>query len=163
MHRSFLIGILLLGTLTGPALADGHPHERRWQPGSERHLKHERREHRRNLRHDERRAWRHLRRERLHDDYRPPHGGYRPHPYSRRWYPPAHHAHLHGHRTAGHWPPPHRAVYGVHDRHGVDPLPIIGGGVIGGVLGNELGQGDPGATATGLFIGSLVGYELGRH
>jgi hypothetical protein len=45
---------------------------------------------------------------------------------------------------------------GRHDR----TLPIIAGGVIGGLVGSDLGHGDPGAATRGLIVGSVLGYAL---
>ncbi len=41
--------------------------------------------------------------------------------------------------------------------------PIILGSVIGGVVGHEIGYGDPGHTAAGAVIGTVIGYEIARH
>ena len=46
---------------------------------------------------------------------------------------------------------------------GDSPVPILAGGVIGGVVGHELGRGDPGDTAVGAVIGSIIGYEIVRN
>jgi len=43
------------------------------------------------------------------------------------------------------------------------PVPIIAGGVIGGVMGHELGRGNPGDTAVGSVIGTIIGYEITRN
>ncbi len=141
-----LAGLLAMGAT---AQAGERHHERHGHHGNS-ILKHERHVARhvwqhleRAGHHGERHAWRAWRRshhpvERHHDRYFPPH---RPH----------------GHRYRPH------VRYRTHGHGAVDPLPVIGGGVLGGVMGNALGGGDPLATTTGLFIGSVVGYELGRH
>jgi len=43
------------------------------------------------------------------------------------------------------------------------PAPIILGSVIGGVIGHEIGAGDPGHTAVGAVIGTVIGYDIARH
>jgi hypothetical protein len=49
------------------------------------------------------------------------------------------------------------------DRRDSSPVPIIAGSVIGGVMGNELGRGNPGDTAVGAVIGTIIGYEIVRN
>ncbi|MGH8581817.1 MAG: hypothetical protein ACREWG_03330 [Gammaproteobacteria bacterium] len=51
-----------------------------------------------------------------------------------------------------------RGGYGYDRRHSV--LPVLFGGVIGGVLGNQLGYGDPLYTGVGAVAGSVLGHEL---
>lgn len=61
-------------------------------------------------------------------------------------------------------PAPHH--YGGHHRPGhyrSSSAPIILGSVIGGVVGHEIGYGDPGHTAAGAVIGTVIGYEIARH
>ena len=41
--------------------------------------------------------------------------------------------------------------------------PVILGGVIGGAIGREIGRGDPGHTAAGAVIGTIIGYDIARH
>lgn len=48
-------------------------------------------------------------------------------------------------------------------RHSSSPAPIILGSVIGGVVGHEIGHGDPGHTAVGAVIGTVIGYDIARH
>ena len=48
-------------------------------------------------------------------------------------------------------------------RNASSPVPIIAGSVIGGVLGHELGRGNPGDTAVGAVIGTIIGYEIVRN
>ncbi|MBI5450814.1 MAG: hypothetical protein HY940_05600 [Gammaproteobacteria bacterium] len=43
------------------------------------------------------------------------------------------------------------------------PAPIILGGFIGSVVGNEIGHGNPGHTAVGSIIGTLIGYDIARR
>ena len=76
------------------------------------------------------------------------------------WYKPQYHHH--------HYRPEPRHYYR-HD-HGYYPAhrtsssaPIILGSVIGGVVGHEIGYGDPGHTAAGAVIGTVIGYEIARH
>lgn len=47
-------------------------------------------------------------------------------------------------------------------RHG-SAAPILLGSVIGGVVGHEIGRGDPGHTAVGAVIGTVIGYDIARH
>ncbi len=85
---------------------------------------------------EERRAWRHYKKhhhDRGHGFGYPPHRGYHDRGYEVRYY------------SAGR-----------HDR----TLPIIAGGVIGGLVGSDLGHGDPGAATRGLIVGSVLGYAL---
>ncbi len=49
------------------------------------------------------------------------------------------------------------------DRRASSPVPIIAGSVIGGVVGHEIGRGDPRDTAVGAVIGTIIGYEIVRH
>jgi len=46
---------------------------------------------------------------------------------------------------------------------GDSPVPIIAGSVIGGVVGHELGRGDPGDTAVGAVVGTIIGYQIVRN
>jgi hypothetical protein len=48
-------------------------------------------------------------------------------------------------------------------RSSSSPVPIIAGSVIGGVVGHELGRGNPGDTAVGAVIGTIIGYEIVRN
>jgi hypothetical protein len=50
--------------------------------------------------------------------------------------------------------------YGGYYRRGHSSLPIIFGGVLGGVLGHELSGGDPLLSATGAIAGGVLGHEL---
>ncbi len=163
MSRLFVTTVLSgLLTITTPALADDHHSERHWHDGG-RYLGQERRV----AHHAWRKTWRRLERaerrgkRRAIREWRWAH--------RRAAWPQARHLHSlpayrpHGHvpHPHGHRPYPRCTMQGV--RTGVDPLPIIGGGVIGGLLGNQLGDGDATAATAGLFIGSVVGYELSRH
>ena len=49
------------------------------------------------------------------------------------------------------------------ERRASSPVPIIAGSVIGGVVGHEIGRGDPRDTAVGAVIGTIIGYEIVRH
>lgn len=49
------------------------------------------------------------------------------------------------------------------ERRSSSPAPIILGSVIGGVIGHEVGRGDPGHTAVGAVIGTVIGYDIARH
>ena len=76
------------------------------------------------------------------------------------WHKPRHHGHHYR-------PAPSRHHYYHHEpypRHrGHSSAPIILGSVIGGVVGHEIGYGDPGHTAAGAVIGTVIGYEIVRH
>jgi hypothetical protein len=41
--------------------------------------------------------------------------------------------------------------------------PIILGSVIGGVVGHEIGRGNPRDTAVGAVVGTIIGYEIVRN
>jgi hypothetical protein len=49
------------------------------------------------------------------------------------------------------------------ERRASSPVPIIAGSVIGGVVGHEIGRGDPRDTAVGAVIGTIIGYEIVRN
>lgn len=49
------------------------------------------------------------------------------------------------------------------ERRSSSSAPIILGSVIGGVVGHEIGRGDPGHTAVGAVIGTVIGYDIARH
>lgn len=49
------------------------------------------------------------------------------------------------------------------ERGSSSSAPIILGSVIGGVVGHEIGRGDPGHTAVGAVIGTVIGYDIARH
>jgi hypothetical protein len=49
------------------------------------------------------------------------------------------------------------------ERRSSSSAPIILGSVIGGVIGHEVGRGDPGHTAVGAVIGTVIGYDIARH
>lgn len=84
-----------------------------------------------------------------HFRHRRPHHGNYYHHYrapAPHYYGPRHHrpSHYHGHYRSS-------------------SAPIILGSVIGGVVGHEIGYGDPGHTAAGAVIGTVIGYEIARH
>jgi hypothetical protein len=58
-----------------------------------------------------------------------------------------------GHGDDGYYP----------ERRSSSAAPIILGSVIGGVIGHEVGRGDPGHTAVGAVIGTVIGYDIARH
>ncbi len=178
MFRFLLTTTLLAGALgvATPSVAGDHG-DREWRhkPRHERSEWHDQNKLRRVERHSNRGTRRALHRAERHGEHRAlrewrwehraagHHGSWRQPPHAHLHPRPIRHGYGHSYRWhAAPTPRDHhdRVTY----RHdGVDPLPIIGGGVIGGVLGNELGNGDPAAATAGLFIGSMVGYELGRH
>ncbi len=76
----------------------------------------------------------------------------------RGWHKQKHHGH---HDDYGPAPRGYREHYP--ERRTSSPAPIILGSVIGGVVGHEIGYGDPGHTAVGAVIGTVIGYEIARH
>jgi hypothetical protein len=75
------------------------------------------------------------------------------------WHQPRHH---HYYRPA----PRHYHHHYYRDYRGhrtSSAAPVILGSVIGGVVGHEIGYGDPGHTAAGAVIGTVIGYEIARH
>jgi hypothetical protein len=78
--------------------------------------------------------------------------------YHRGWYKQKHHGGRDYHEPA---PYGYRESYP--DRRASSPVPIIAGSVIGGVVGHELGRGNPGDTAVGAVIGTIIGYEIVRN
>ena len=84
------------------------------------------------------------------------------------WHQPRHfrHGHRHNrHHYYRHAPAPrHYAPRHHHPGHyRSSSAPIILGSVIGGVVGHEIGYGDPGHTAVGAVVGTVIGYEIARH
>jgi len=41
-------------------------------------------------------------------------------------------------------------------------LPVFAGGLIGGVIANDLSYGDPVITGTGIIVGTIIGHEMGH-
>jgi len=76
----------------------------------------------------------------------------------RGWYKHGHHG---NHDDYGPAPRGYRESY--LDRRASSPVPIIAGSVIGGVVGHEIGRGDPRDTAVGAVIGTIIGYEIVRN
>jgi len=68
----------------------------------------------------------------------------------------------------GHRSPPHVTII-QQDRHYsgghgyYSGVPIVAGAIVGGVIGNNIGHGDPGAAAAGAFMGAIIGSNLGHH
>lgn len=85
----------------------------------------------------------------------------------RGWYAPRHHGHHghHGHRGYSHPAPRHyRGHHSYYPARGAaSPVPIIAGSVIGGVVGHEIGRGDPRDTAVGAVVGTVIGYQIARN
>lgn len=86
----------------------------------------------------------------------------------RHYYHPGQHRGWHKQKHHHHYqpaPPQHHHYY--HEsypaRRASSSAPIILGSVIGGVVGHEIGYGDPGHTAAGAVIGTVIGYEIARH
>ena len=93
----------------------------------------------------------------------------------RGWYKDKHN-YKHGHKHSGHHDYYERREYyergpradrGNDDyypeRRSSSSAPIILGSVIGGVVGHEIGRGDPRDTAIGAVVGTIIGYEIVRH
>ena len=76
----------------------------------------------------------------------------------RGWYKHEHHGHRDYYEPA---PRGYQDDYPV--RRSSSPVPIIAGSVIGGVVGHDLGRGDPRDTAVGAVIGTIIGYEIVRN
>ena len=70
------------------------------------------------------------------------------------------HSNHHYYRSA---PPRHHDEHDRDLRRSSSAAPIILGSVIGGVVGHEVGAGDPGHTAVGAVIGTIIGYDIARH
>lgn len=103
------------------------------------------------------------------------------------WHHGGHHHHHHHHHHHGHYygPPPvyyvpARPVYvvpryrpapvygwrGEYPRprsYGSGTLPLVAGGILGGVVGNEAGYGNPAAIIGGSVLGSVIGHEIGHR
>lgn len=82
----------------------------------------------------------------------------------RGWYKPRHREyHEYYERETRYYPAPrgYREEYPV--ERSSSPVPIIAGSVIGGVVGHDLGRGDPRDTAIGAVVGTIIGYEVVRH
>lgn len=103
------------------------------------------------------------------DDYREVHVQnnyyYPSHPGQHRgWYKQGHHGHHeYRERETHYYPEPrgYREEYRV--ERSSSPVPIIAGSVIGGVVGHDLGRGNPRDTAIGAVVGTIIGYEIVRH
>jgi hypothetical protein len=79
----------------------------------------------------------------------------------RGWHQPRHHGHHGYYQTA---PRYHREHYNSYpQRRSASPMPIIAGSVIGGVVGHEIGRGDPRDTAVGAVVGTVIGYQIVRN
>jgi hypothetical protein len=87
-----------------------------------------------------------------HSDHRPPYG----HGYGHRHHyrPPVHRQYYHHHDR--------RAVVVERDHHRSGAVPIIAGGILGGVIGREIGHGDDGAVIAGTIVGAVIGHEASR-
>lgn len=102
------------------------------------------------------------------DDYRPA-PVYREKYVERHYYHPARHHgwHKKKHHDYHHYRPPveqhHYHYYQEPRRRASSAAPILLGSMIGGVVGHEIGYGDPGHTAAGAVIGTVIGYEIARH
>ena len=76
----------------------------------------------------------------------------------RGWY-----QHDRGERDGYYQPAPRAYRESYPGPRGDSPVPIIAGSVIGGVVGHELGRGDPGDTAVGAVVGTIIGYQIVRN
>lgn len=92
----------------------------------------------------------------------------------RGWYQDKH-EYKHRHRQGGHHDYYERREYYEHgpradrgddgyypERRSSSSAPIILGSVIGGVVGHEIGRGDPRDTAVGAVVGTIIGYQIVR-
>jgi hypothetical protein len=102
------------------------------------------------------------------DDYREVHVQnnyyYPDHPGQHRgWYEHRHYERRDYHEHEAYYPAPrgYREEYPV--ERSSSPVPIIAGSVIGGVVGHDIGRGDPRDTALGAVVGTIIGYEVVRH
>ena len=50
-----------------------------------------------------------------------------------------------------------------HDRHDHTAVGAIGGGIVGAVIGNQVGYGDPGSTIVGAGLGAILGGIIGGN
>ncbi len=89
--------------------------------------------------------------------YRDDHGHHRSERH--RWRKPKHH---HDHHD---YAEPAPRVYQEHypARRASSPVPILAGSVIGGLVGHDLGRGDPRDTAVGAVVGTIIGYQIVRN
>lgn len=130
---------------SAPAMADGHGHHGGWG-------------------HHDHGGWRHH--DHGHHDHWERHDYYRPprvivHSYAPAYYaPPPAPVYYAPVAPAYYAPPPPRPAYYRNSAGNV--LPIVAGGVLGGLVGNELGYGSPGAVIAGSVAGSVIGNEIGR-
>jgi len=74
----------------------------------------------------------------------------------------------HGHheyreRETRNYPEPRGYREEYREERSSSPVPIIAGSVIGGVVGHDLGRGNPRDTAIGAVVGTIIGYEVVRH
>lgn len=84
----------------------------------------------------------------------------------RHYYHPGQHRGWHKPRHPHHYrpAPPHHRYHNSYPAHRTSSsAPIILGSVIGGVVGHQIGYGDPGHTAVGAVVGTVIGYEIARH
>ena len=82
----------------------------------------------------------------------------------RGWYGHEHHGHHEYYEHRDYYEPAPRGYRESYpERRASSPVPIIAGSVIGGVVGHEIGRGDPRDTAVGAVIGTIIGYEIVRN
>ena len=82
----------------------------------------------------------------------------------RGWYKHDHHEHDDGYSRDDDYRPAPRAYREPYpEPRGDSPVPILAGSVIGGVVGHELGRGDPSDTAVGAVVGTIIGYQIVRN
>ena len=119
----------------------------------------------RGYRGDDRRSYREVRVQQVERYYyRDNHDYHHDRGYHRGWYKQQHHEGRDSYGGRDYYEPEprgYRESYSYRDAS--SPVPIIAGSVIGGVMGHELGRGNPGDTAVGAVIGTIIGYEIVRN
>jgi hypothetical protein len=84
-----------------------------------------------------------------HEHYYPKPAYYGPPPVVHHYHPPQV-----VYREAPAYQPPHRGISEI--------VPLAAGGIIGGVVGDQAGQGNPAAIIGGSVLGSVLGHEIAR-
>ena len=84
-----------------------------------------------------------------HWGYYPPRPVYYPAPVAPAYYPPPA-----MYREIPVYRPPHGGLSEI--------IPMAAGGIIGGVVGDQAGYGNPAAVITGSVLGSVLGHEIAR-
>lgn len=53
--------------------------------------------------------------------------------------------------------------HGSYRREASETLPMVAGGILGGIVGNEAGYGNPAAIIGGSVLGSVLGHEVAHR